>query len=100
MILCFELTMPNRGSWNGRWSGEKDVHIITKSDRQIGKKLIEELDGQSFYYGWDDGWGANVSCRVVDAAEARRLRKKNRGFCGYDWMVRSIIANGEIKRPV
>lgn len=99
MILCFELTMPNRGSWNGRWSGERDVHIITKTDRQIGKKRIEELDGRSFYYSWDDGWGALVSCRVIDAAESRRLKKRNRGFCGYDWMVSSIIANDQIERP-
>lgn len=92
MLLCFELTMPNRGSWNGRWSGERDVHVIIKSDRQIGKKRIQELDGESFTYRWDDGWTARVSCRVIDAADSRRLRKQNRGFCGYDWMVRSIIA--------
>lgn len=96
MILCFELTMPNRGSWNGRWSGEEDVHIITKTDRQIGKKRVEELDGKDFYYRWDDGWTARIACRRIDAAESRRLRKRNRGFCGYDWMVRSIIAKDEI----
>ena len=96
MILCFELTMPNRGSWNGRWSGEKDAHVITKTDRQIGKKKVQELDGKNFFYRWDDGWTAGISCRVVTADDARKLRKRNRGFCGYDWMVRSIIAQGEI----
>ena len=99
MILCFELTMPNCGSWNGKWSGEKDLHIITKTDRDIGlnKKRIQELDGKRFYYRWDDGWTACVSCRIVDAKEAAKLRKRNRGFCGYDWMVKSIILNGEIE---
>lgn len=97
MILCFELSMPNRGSWNGRWSGENDVHIITKTDRDIGNKRILELDGKSFYYRWEDGWSACVSARIIDRGEATRLRKRNRGFCGYDWMVRSIIANDEIK---
>ena len=96
MILCFELTMPNAASWNGKWSGENDVHIITETDRDIGKKRIEELDGRNFYYRWDDGWTACVSCRVIDRAEAQRLRKVNRGFCGYDWMVRSIINNDDI----
>lgn len=96
MILCFELSMPNRGSWNGRWSGEKDVHIITKTDRQIGKKRCEELNGKSFYYRWDDGWTACITCRIIDAKEANKLRKSNRGFCGYDWMVKSIITNDEI----
>ncbi len=98
MILCFELTMPNRGSWNSRWSGEDDVHVITKTDRQIGKKKIAELDGKHFHYRWDDGWTAMISCRAIDAAEARRLRKRNRGFCGYDWMVGSILTYGEIRR--
>lgn len=88
--------MPNRGSWNGRWGGEKDVHIIIKNDRQIGKKRIMELDGKEFVYSWDDGWTALVSCRIVDSATARKLRKANKGFCGYEWMVRSIIARGDI----
>lgn len=98
MILCFELSMPNRGSWNGHWSGENDVHVITKTDRQIGKKRIEELDGKSFFYRWNDGWTACIFCRVIDAKESAMLRKKNRGFSGYDWMVRSIIANDHIER--
>jgi hypothetical protein len=89
--------MPNRGSWNGRWSEENDTHVIIKTDRQIGKKRIEELDGRHFYYRWDDGWTACVSARIVDRGEAAKLRKRNRGFCGYDWMVRSIIADDEIK---
>ena len=97
MILCFELSMPNRGSWNGRWTGENDVHIITKTDRSIGKKRIQELDGKSFFYRWEDGWTACVSCRMIDRNEAARLRKRNRGFSGYDWMVRSIIANDRIE---
>lgn len=98
MILCFELSMPNRGSWNGRWSGEKDVHVITKTDRDIGKKRIQELDGKYFFYRWDDGWTACVDCKIIDAKEAARLRKLNRGFCGYDWMVNSIIYKDRIER--
>ena len=97
MILCFELSMPNRGSWDGRWSEENDVHVITKTDRQIGKKRIQELDGKSYFYRWDDGWCASVSCRIIDAKESARLRRRNRGFCGYDWMVRSIIADDKIE---
>lgn len=97
MILCFELSMPNRGSWNGKWSEEDDVHIITKTDRQIGKKRCQELDGKSFWYRWEDGWSACISCRIIDAKEAAKLRRQNRGFCGYDWMVKSIIYEGEIK---
>ena len=97
MLLCFELSMPNVGSWNGKWSEEQDVHVIIKNDGQIGKKRIQELDGKDFYYHWEDGWTACVSCRIIDAKESRKLRKQNRGFCGYDWMVRSIISEDEIR---
>lgn len=99
MILCFELSMPHAASWNGRWSGEKDVHVITKTDRDIGKKRCLELDGKSFFYRWDDGWCACVTCRIIDRKEQARVRRLNRGFCGYDWMVRSIITDNEIVRP-
>lgn len=98
MILCFELSMPHAASWNGRWSGQDDVHIITKTDRQIGAKRIRELDGKTFYYRWGDGWCACIDCRIIDAKEAAKLRKNNRGFCGYDWMVRSIITEDKIER--
>lgn len=98
-ILCFELSMPHVASWNGRWSGEKDVHVIMKSSREIGEKRCDELDGKSFFYRWDDGWCACVSCRIIDGDEGEFLRRVNRGFCGYDWMVKSIIKNNEIVRP-
>ena len=99
MMLCFELTMPNRGSWNGRWSGENELHAIIKTDREVGRKKIAELDGKAYYYRWDDGWTACVSCRKCDAKEATKIRKYNRGFRGYDWMVESILKYGEIKKP-
>lgn len=49
------------------------------------------------WYRWDDGWTACVSCRVIDSKESARLRRKNKGFSGYDWMVRSIIADDRIE---
>lgn len=97
MILCFSLSMPNRGSWNGRWSGENDIHVITKSD--LSAEKCQELDGKDFFYRWDDGWTACVSCKLMAAREAARLEKRNAGFCGYDWMVRSIVQYGEIRKP-
>lgn len=32
----------------------------------------------------------------VDSREAARMRKESKGFCGYNWMVDSIISYGEI----
>lgn len=99
MILCFELGMPNRNSWNGRWSGEDNLYAKVIN---IGtaKKTLEKykpiLDKGYFYYNFGDGWGASVTVKEVDAKEANKIRRKSRGFCGYDWMITSIRHKGYI----
>jgi len=98
MQLAFILTMPNRGSWNGGWSGEDRIYCILKSF--TSKKDMEKADRlilkKNFHYSWSDGWGANVEVKLVDRAEAMRLRRRSQGFCGYDWMVKSILQYGTI----
>lgn len=102
IYVSFTLTMPNVASWNGKWSGEGMGYFITRSfpDKSEQANKIKELlagrSHQDFYYRWDDGWGANVCMEISNAASCRKLRKKSAGFCGYDWMVDSIIKNGEI----
>ena len=99
MILCFELSMPHAASWNGKWSGADQGHYIFKTSQAASmQKLFAKLDGGSWAYRWDDGWCAMISARIVDAKEARKLRKANAGFCGYVWMVKDILAFGEIKK--
>ena len=92
-MIAFILTMPGIGSWNGRLSGENDLHVIVKAERSVPKDII----GKSFRYNWDDGWSACVSVEKVDRREANKLRKQSRGFCGYNWMVDSIIKKGVIE---
>ena len=91
-MIIFTLSMPNRGSWNGRWSGENRVYARIFHNNDVPKDII----GKDFYYNWDDGWYACVSVAKVDSKEAAKIRKKSAGFCGYDWMIRSIIKHGEI----
>ena len=91
-MIIFTLSMPNRGSWNGRWSGEDRVYARIFRNNDVPKDII----GKDFYYNWDDGWCACVSVTKIDSKEAAKIRKKSAGFCGYDWMIRSIIKNGEI----
>ena len=95
-MIVFELTMPNRGSWNGKWTGDKDVHIIKKYNKSVPKEVI----GKSFYYSWDDGWTACITVYNLNAntSEYKSLIRNNAGFCGYDWMVDSIIKYGEIRK--
>ena len=91
-MIVFELTMPHRGSWNGKWSGDIQRHIRVKYERSVPKDLWD----RDFYYRWDDGWEARISVRKMSASDAHKLDKKSLGFCGYDWMISSIIKDGYI----
>ena len=101
-MLVFELTMPNRGSWNGQWSQQNDRHIIIKRENEVyGKDKVQNLlETQDFYYHWDDGWTACVTVTKMDSKQAKSLKKISSGnFCGYDWMVESIMKYGQILTP-
>ncbi len=98
MWLCFRLSMPNVGSWNGKWTGESNFYAIVKSF-QTKKSIVAAktiLEKKSYYYNFGDGWGASISVREVDGKEVRVIKRKTRGFCGYDWMVNSIVDCGRI----
>jgi len=89
-MVVFELSMPNIGSWNNKWTGNNKKHIRCKKECEVPKDLI----GKNFYYSWSDGWTACITVRKVNCKEARKLLKLSSGFCGYDWMISSIIQNG------
>lgn len=98
-IVCFELSMPNNNAWNGRWSGEGRCYARIKNlgrTKKAEAKAAKLIAGGSYYYNFGDGWGASVSVREVTAAEAAKIRRKSAGFCGYDWMIDSIMCYGEI----
>lgn len=97
MILAFYLSMPNRGSWNGGWSGEGRKYVIVKTFRS--KKAIEKankiLNEGYYHYSWSDGWGAGITIKEVDSTKAAKLRRESQGFSGYDWMVETICLYGK-----
>jgi hypothetical protein len=70
MLIAYELTMPQRNSWNGRWSGEDKRYIKIRS---YHRNMPEE---KSYYYSFGDGWSANIEAYKVDAKEAAKLRRK------------------------
>ena len=90
--VIFRLSMPGRGSWNGRWSGEDRNYIIV---RDFGAKtlalLLEGATTQTWTHAWSDGWCATITGRVMERGERA---PKSDGFCGYDWMVDNIIRYG------
>jgi len=92
MVMQFTLTMPRNNSWNGKWTGAENLYARTKS---LSKSKEEELDGESFYHNFGDGWAANVACKKISSQEAAKIRKKTKGFCGYEWMIDNIIWYGQ-----
>lgn len=90
--------MPNRGSWNGRWSGEDQRWLLIRrlSNTKKNFERAEKLNGNSWHYSWSDGWGANVTCTVIEPKTSRYWLKKSAGFAGYDWMVDSILMYNRI----
>ncbi len=51
MILSFELTMPNVGSWNGQWTGQSSKYY---RHRTVSKQEAELK--QSKAEAWDEGY--------------------------------------------
>ena len=104
MKVSFELTMPNVGSWNGKWTGEGNKYYIIrtffKHSDPSNEKIIELLgDNQkrnSWYYNFGDGWGANVIMEIIDSTEAKRREKISSGFSTYEWMIDEILKHGRI----
>ena len=91
-MIIFELSMPHCGSWNGKWSGEGRLYAKSRRNNQVPKDVI----GKTFDYRWEDGWNVRVSDKKVDFKEERRIMRRSAGFCGYDWMIDSIIKYGKI----
>lgn len=97
MNLIFILEMPGNNAWNGRWSGEGNLYAVI---RKVSPKKAAQLDGKSFGYNFGDGWRASVRVHIPrDSIDTRQARKNSKGFCGYDWMVDSIIRDGSIYGP-
>ncbi len=90
--------MPCAPSWNGKWSGDGEFYaIVQKFSVKQYEKARKILEGEYYQYRFGDGWVAGIDAKEVDAKEAKKIKKNSLGFCGYDWMVDSIIKDGVIK---
>ncbi len=99
MYFAFTLSMPSTASWDGKWSRRDKNNVIVRSyDNQATIDRI--LSRGRYSYNFGDGWVASVEVRVVTANERSELIATSDGFNGYDWMVDSIIADGEIYGPM
>ena len=101
MLLQFTLSMPNKGSWNGRWTGEDRLYakVISFRSKEQLQKAKELMGISNFHYNFGDGWSAKINVQPITAKEAVKVRRNTKGFCGYDWMIDSIINNRKIMKP-
>lgn len=87
-LICFTLSMPSNNSWNNRWSGEDNFYAIVK---RFPKGKADRVAEEGYYtHNFGDGWVARISAKEVTVTEARSIRKKSKGFCGYEWIVRDF----------
>lgn len=99
IYIAFTLSMPGSPSWNGKWSGEGKLYaIVKKFTGARGADKAKSILANCYYsYSWSDGWRAGIDAKMVDGKTAGQFRKRSCGFCGYDWMVDSILVDGVIK---
>lgn len=98
-VVVFTLSMPNTNSWNGRWSGEGTLYAVVRNfgrTKSSHEKADDVCKKQSYYYNFGDGWGASVKVEKMTIKDANKIKKKSAGFCGYNWMIESIIKHGKI----
>jgi len=86
--VMFQLSMPSNNSWNGKWTGQDNVYTVARpmTDKKFGS--LKEY----YSYAFGDGWVAAVTVRKCKPRE-----KATNKFCGYTWMINSILTHGEIK---
>lgn len=95
--IVFLLSMPKNNSANGKWTGDGKVHAIILPKGKVGN-VERILHTAPFTYDFGDGWVAQIDVKFLNTYDASEIKKNNEGFCGYDWMVKSILDNGTISR--
>lgn len=96
VLLSFELSMPGNNSWNGKWTGDDKLYAVVHKFREMPEVDGKQLAGGRFSYSFGDGWVAAITVREVTSSAAAKIRKDSLGFCGYEWMIVSILKYGKI----
>ena len=93
----FSLEMPGCGSWNGKWTGHGKKYSISKRIINRRKSIYPLLKEASYLYDFKDGWVARVNVVFTTKTLAVQAEKESDGFCGYEWMVNSLLKKGKIE---
>lgn len=96
--IAYILTMPNVGSWNGKFTGQGNLNCIVKSYKKDDPILNKVLSmKQGYHYDFGDGWSVNIKSKEILGNQKAKYKKESKGFYGYEWMVREIEQYGRIK---
>ena len=99
--IVYILTMPNVGSWNGKFTGEGHLNCSVRSyikDSPIPKKVLSMKYG--YHYDFGDGWSVNIKATQIKGNQKAKYKKASKGFYGYEWMIKEIEEFGRIKTRV
>lgn len=94
--LAYKLTMPHANTVSGRWTREKDLHCRVQRVREANWDNVKRLVGNTYFYDFSDGWVAQIDVTLVNEKRAKELKRQSTGFCGYEWMIKSILTTNEI----
>ena len=102
MFIMFRLSMPKNSVWNKKWTGDGKFYAVVKEflGRNEVAKAIKILKKKHYYYDFKDGWEAKVAVtQIKNGLDVATINKASKGFCGYEWMIDSIINNQKIVLP-
>ena len=99
MKIVFEFDFVRVGSWDGKWSGEGKVfaRVLDLSSAEA-EKIVADDSLVVFLYDFGDGWTGRVRAHAEDDVRAALYETQSEGFCGYDWMIASIMSKGKIEK--
>ena len=96
--LLFTLSMPNPPSWNGKWSLAHEKHTRARAFTDDDFNRLPKSIVGTHYYRWNDGWTAQIDVKATTSHyQKERHLKNSAGFCGYDWMIDSLVDCGKIR---
>ena len=82
MLVAFQLTMPNVGSWDGKWSGSDSLYARvrkarSKTDIEAARRAVA---GKPFHYSWTAGKPAEeAASRAREQLEALLAKANKEG---------------------
>jgi hypothetical protein len=95
--ILFTLSMPGNNSWDRKWSGAGRNYVRVRKVTEARAASLLDAKGDGYWsYIFGDGWCAGVSACTMRPGERA---PKSDGFCGYDWMIDSVLRDGAVYGP-